>query len=64
VAHVEAFSSAMSDAGFDTDAYELNSALAAALSQADARARFEAHERPFQDLEGEEVVPEFDDLAP
>ncbi len=62
-AHVEAFTAAMRDAGYDVDAYELNSALDAALSSPDARARFEARLRPFPDLVGEEVPAEFDDLA-
>ncbi len=38
-AHVEAFSNAMSEAGYDVNAYELNGALDAALSRpCDARA--------------------------
>jgi len=60
-AHVEAFSKALQDAGYDTDVYELNMALAAALQQPDSRARFEAGERPFDDLAGDEVPPEFMD---
>jgi Fe-S-cluster containining protein len=62
-AHVEAFSAAMRDAGYDESAYELNSALAIALSQVDARERFEARRLPFVGLTGEEVVAEFDDLV-
>jgi Fe-S-cluster containining protein len=62
-AHVEAFSAAVRDAGYDVDAYELNCALDAALSSPDARGRFEARLRPFPDLVGEEVPAEFDDLA-
>ena len=61
-AHVEAFSSAMGDAGFDVSAYELNGALDAALSEPDARRRFEAGVAPFTGLRGEEVAAEFDDL--
>jgi Fe-S-cluster containining protein len=61
-AHVEAFSAAMSDAGYDVSAYELNGALEAALSDPAARKRFEARLPPFTRLSGEEVPPEFDDL--
>ena len=63
-AHVEAVSSAMGEAGFDVNAYELNSALDAALSDAGARGRFESRLRPFIGLSGEEVLAEFDDLEP
>lgn len=63
-AHVEAFSEAMGNAGFDVDAYEFNSALAAALADPTARQRFESGHKPFTDLEGEQVPPEFDDLDP
>jgi len=61
-AHVEAFSAAMSEAGYDVNAYELNGALDAALSEPQARARFEARVPPFARLTGEEVPAEFDDL--
>jgi Fe-S-cluster containining protein len=61
-AHVEAFSTAMSEAGYDTNAYELNGALDAALADPAARARFESRLPPFTRLPGEEVPPEFDDL--
>jgi Fe-S-cluster containining protein len=60
-AHVEAFSSAMSDAGYDVSAYELNCALDAALSEPGARERFEARMQPFTRLSGEDVPAEFDD---
>jgi len=63
-AHVEAFSAAMSDAGYDVNAYELNSALDAALSDTGARARFESGQTPFIGLSGDEVAAEFDDLGP
>ena len=63
-AHVEAFSTAMHDAGYEVDAYELNSALEAALAEPGARARFESRQAPFAGLSGEEVVAEFDDLEP
>jgi len=62
-AHVEAFSSALQDAGYDVKVYELNCALDAALSQPEARARFESQRTPFKGLSGEEVPDEFDDLA-
>jgi len=61
-AHVEAFSNAMSDAGYDVSAYELNCALDAALSEPAARERFESRRAPFTRLAGEEVPAEFDDL--
>jgi Fe-S-cluster containining protein len=61
-AHVEAFSAAMSDAGYDTNAYELNSALDAALADPGSRGRFERRLKPFRGLHGESVVAEFDDL--
>ena len=62
VAHVEAFSNAMSDAGYDVSAYELNGAIDAALSEPGARERFEAKGLPFARVAGEEVPAEFDDL--
>jgi Fe-S-cluster containining protein len=61
-AHVEAFSTALSDAGYDVSAYELNCALDAALSEPGARERFESRLPPFTRLVGEEVPAEFDDL--
>lgn len=61
-AHVEAFNTAMSEAGFDVKAYELNCALDAALAEPAARGRFEARLPPFARLPGEEVPAEFDDL--
>ena len=60
-AHVEAFSRAMQDAGYDTRVYELNGALMAARSQPDALARFESKEAPFAGLHGWDVPPEFDE---
>jgi len=63
-AHVEAVSAAMRDAGYDVDAYELNGAFDAALSERGARGRFESRLKPFIDLQGEEVLAEFDDLEP
>lgn len=61
-AHVEAFSTAMREAGYDTNAYELNGALDAALADPGARKRFESRLPPFIGLSGEEVPAEFDDL--
>ena len=61
-AHVEAFSSAMRDSGYDVSAYELNCALDVALSDPAARERFESRLPPFPQLNGEEVPAEFDDL--
>ncbi|MEJ0038981.1 MAG: YkgJ family cysteine cluster protein [Gammaproteobacteria bacterium] len=61
-AHVEAFSTAMGDAGYDVGAYELNCALDTALSDPAARGRFESRLPPFTHLRGEDVPAEFDDL--
>jgi Fe-S-cluster containining protein len=61
-AHVEAFSTAMREAGYDVSAYELNCALEAALAEPGARERFESRQQPFRELSGEEVPAEFDDL--
>ncbi|MET0657329.1 MAG: YkgJ family cysteine cluster protein [Steroidobacteraceae bacterium] len=59
-AHVDAFSKAMSDAGYDTRAYELNSALAAALLAPErARERLEQGSHVFPELPGTEVPLEF-----
>jgi Fe-S-cluster containining protein len=63
-AHVEAVSTAMRDAGYDVNAYELNCALDAALLEPGARERFESGLKPFTGLSGEEVSAEFDDLRP
>jgi Fe-S-cluster containining protein len=63
-AHVDAFSTAMRDAGYDVSAYELNCALDAARSEPAARERFESGLPPFTHLSGEEVPVEFDDLDP
>jgi Fe-S-cluster containining protein len=63
-AHVEAVSTAMRDAGYDANAYELNCALDAALLEPRARERFESGLKPFTGLSGEEVSAEFDDLPP
>ena len=59
-AHVDAFSKAMQDAGYDVAVFELNTALAAALAQpVTTRKRFEAGEPLFADMAGEDVEPEF-----
>ncbi len=63
-AHVEAVSAATREAGYDVNAYELNCALDAALSDPGARERFESRLKPFAGLSGEEVPAEFDDLGP
>jgi Fe-S-cluster containining protein len=63
-AHVDAFSTAMRDAGYDVRAHELNCALDAAMSDPAARERFESRLQPFTSLSGEDVPVEFDDLDP
>jgi hypothetical protein len=54
----------MCDAGYDVNAYELNCALDAALSDSGARERFTSKLKPFTGVSGEEVPAEFDDLQP
>ena len=61
-AHVEAFSTAMREAGYDVSVYELNCALDAALSDPVAHERFESKLSPFANLRGEDVPAELDDL--
>lgn len=61
-AHVDAVTTAMRDAGYDTNVYELNSALEAALTEPGARERFEAKLPPFISLSGDEIPSEFEDL--
>jgi Fe-S-cluster containining protein len=63
-AHVDAFSTAMRDAGYDVSVYELNCALDAALAEPAARQRFESRLQPFSSVSGEDVPVEFDDLDP
>jgi len=59
-AHVDAFSSALQEAGYDVAAYELNAALAVALTDPSAaRTRFEAKLAAFPTVESIDVVPEF-----
>lgn len=55
VSHVDAFSKAMRDAGYDIAAYELNAALALALSQPETRQRFETKLPAFTQIEGTAV---------
>ena len=62
-AHVDAFCKAMQNAGYDIAAYELNTALNAALLQPEAtRQRFETKSVPFEGLDGTEVPMEFIDI--
>lgn len=62
-AHVDAFSNAMQDAGYDIAAYELNAALAEALTQSAAtRQRFAAKMPVFIGIAGTEVPMEFIDV--
>ncbi len=61
-AHVDAITTAMREAGYDTNVYEMNTAIDAALSEPGARERFESKLPPFIRLSGDEVGPEFDDL--
>lgn len=64
-AHVDAFTAAMRRTGYDSQAYEFNTALAAALAQpAATRARFDAKLRPFPTIEGFDVPYEFMDEDP
>jgi Fe-S-cluster containining protein len=58
-AHVDAFCSTLQERGYDTQAYELSTALAAAIAEPEARARFEGKQPPFSTLMGTEVPPEF-----
>ncbi|HEY0941858.1 MAG TPA: YkgJ family cysteine cluster protein [Steroidobacter sp.] len=61
-AHVDAFTRAMREAGYDTNVYELNCALAAALSEPRSRERFESKLPPFQQLTGDDVCGDFDEI--
>jgi Fe-S-cluster containining protein len=59
-AHVDAFSKALGEAGYDVAAYELNTAMASAIADPEAASRrFAAGESLFEDLEGVHVAPEF-----
>jgi Fe-S-cluster containining protein len=62
-AHVDAFSKAMQDAGYDTNAYELNCALHEAMAYPEAtRQRLDAKLPVFLGVAGTAVPIEFDDL--
>jgi Fe-S-cluster containining protein len=62
-AHVDAFSKAVEDAGYDVAAYELNAALMAVMANSEeSQRRFVAKQRPFDALNGIEVPPEFMEL--
>jgi Fe-S-cluster containining protein len=61
-AHVDAITTAMREAGYDTNVYEMNVAIAAALAEPGARQRFESRLSPFIGVSGDEVSPEFEDL--
>jgi len=59
-AHVDAFAAAVGHAGYDVKAYELNTALAAALANpGEARKLFETKKPPFGDLAGVDVPSEW-----
>jgi Fe-S-cluster containining protein len=61
-AHVDAFCSSLQERGYDISAYELSTALAVAMIDRQARVRFEAKQKPFATLTGNEVPAEFFDL--
>jgi Fe-S-cluster containining protein len=61
-AHVDAFCSSLQQLGYDTNVYELSSALAEAMVDPQSRARFAAKQAPFATLTGNEVPTEFFDL--
>lgn len=62
-AHVDAFSVALSESGYDVDAYELNMAMAVVLADpAGARARFDAKQCVFPTLDGVEVPADYVDI--
>ena len=55
-AHVDAFSKAMRDAGYDVCVYELNTALAFAMTHPESRQCFDAKLPAFIDIEGADVA--------
>jgi Fe-S-cluster containining protein len=61
-AHVDAITTAMREAGYDTNVYEMNNAIDTALSEPGARERFESKLPPFMSVSGDDVPPEFEDL--
>ena len=58
-AHVDAFSSALQERGYDVQAYELSTALAIAMAEPATRARFESKQPPFPSIPATDVRPEF-----
>jgi Fe-S-cluster containining protein len=58
-AHVDAFSSALEQRGYDVRAYELSTALAGAIADPESRTRFTAKQAPFPSISGTDVPPEF-----
>lgn len=58
-AHVDAFCNSLQELGYDISAYELSTALAAAIADPQSRARFEAKQLPFPTLTGSAVTFEF-----
>ena len=60
-AHVDAFSKAMTDEGYDCAAFEMNAALAVAMDRPEIRERFEARQPTLVELDGIEVPLEFMD---
>ena len=61
-AHVDAFCSSLQQLGYDTNVYELSTALAAAMIDPQSRVRFVAKQLPFATLTGNEIPTEFIDL--
>ncbi len=58
-AHVDAFCNSLQELGYDISAYELSTALGAAIADPQARVRFEAKQLPFPTLTGSAVECEF-----
>ncbi len=58
-ADVDAFCTSLQLRGYDIAAYELSTALAAAIADPHARSRFESKQKPFLTLTGSEVPTEF-----
>ena len=52
-AHVKGFRQALADAGYDTSVYELNAAMAMALTDSTPKRRFEKHKKAFVGLASE-----------
>jgi hypothetical protein len=49
-AHLKGFRQALADADYDTNAYELNAAMAMALADSTPKRRFEKHKKAFVGL--------------